>query len=61
MWAVLLNLELEYKHRVRELYKKEGISWMYTMEGKKLLINLAAIEAIKALKKRCPLRKGKFA
>jgi hypothetical protein len=34
---------------------------MYTMEGKRLLINLAAIEAIKALKKRCPLRKGKFA
>jgi 3-methyladenine DNA glycosylase Mpg len=52
MWAVLLNLELEYKHRVRELYKKEGISWMHTMEGKRLLINIAAIEAIKALKKR---------
>lgn len=52
MLAALLNLELRYKQQVRELYQKEGICWMYTNEGKRLLINLAAIEAVKALKKR---------
>lgn len=50
--AALINLEFECKRQVRELYQKEGISWMYTREGKRLLINLAAIEAIKALKSR---------
>lgn len=50
--AALMNLEFEYQRQVQELFRQEGIGWMYTTQGKKLLKNLADIEAQKASNKR---------
>lgn len=50
--AALSNLEFEYQRQVRELFQQEGVGWMYTNQGKKLLKNLEDIEALKVSNRR---------
>ncbi len=45
--SILKNLELECQHQVRELFRKEGIFWMHTDMGRRLVNNLNAIQALK--------------
>ena len=46
----LKNLEVECQHQVRELYRKEGIFWMHTDMGRRLVNKLNEIQALKAQK-----------
>lgn len=44
-----ISLESECQRQIRELFQREGVVWMFTSEGKKLLKNLETIETMKAL------------